>query len=48
MAIILFEGGLGLRVAEVRGVGHVTRNLIIVGTIVTMQDGDVVNFLFSV
>jgi NhaP-type Na+/H+ or K+/H+ antiporter len=36
VGIILFEGGLGLRVADVRGVGLVTRNLIIVGTVVTL------------
>ncbi|MCI0777331.1 MAG: cation:proton antiporter [Chloroflexi bacterium] len=36
VAVILFEGGLGLRVAEVRGVGRVVRNLIIVGTVVTL------------
>ncbi len=36
VAVILFEGGLGLRVAEVRGVGRVVRNLIIVGTAVTL------------
>ncbi len=36
VAVILFEGGLGLRVAEVRGVGLVVRNLIVVGTAVTL------------
>ena len=36
IAVILFEGGLGLRVADIRGVGRVLRNLIIVGTVVTL------------
>ncbi len=36
IAVILFEGGLGLRVRDVRGVGRVLRNLIIVGTVVTL------------
>jgi NhaP-type Na+/H+ or K+/H+ antiporter len=35
VAIILFEGGLSLRVSEVRDTGHVVRNLIIFGVLLT-------------
>ncbi|MEX0785087.1 MAG: sodium:proton antiporter [Dehalococcoidia bacterium] len=39
VAIILFEGGLGLKASDVRGVARVVRNLIIVGTVVTWVIG---------
>lgn len=39
VAIILFEGGLGLKASDVRGVARVVRNLIIVGTAVTWLIG---------
>lgn len=35
VAIILFEGGLSLRLSELRGIGSVVRNLITVGLLVT-------------
>jgi len=35
VAIILFEGGLNLRVVELRTIGGVVRNLITVGVLVT-------------
>jgi len=35
VAIILFEGGLSLDIAELRGIGRVVRNLIGVGMLVT-------------
>jgi NhaP-type Na+/H+ and K+/H+ antiporter len=35
VAVILFEGGLNLRIAELRKVGGVVRNLITVGVLVT-------------
>ncbi len=36
VGLILFEGGLTLRFAEIRDVGHVVRNLCSVGALVTM------------
>ena len=35
VAIILFEGGLSLRVRDLRGAGNVVRNLVTVGVVVT-------------
>ncbi len=39
VALILFEGGLSLKIAELRGHGHVVRNLVSVGTVVTWVIG---------
>lgn len=39
VAVILFEGGLNLRIAELRKVGSVVRNLITVGVLVTWLIG---------
>ena len=39
VAVILFEGGLSLRFAELRGTGSVVRNLISVGLVVTWLVG---------
>jgi len=39
IAVILFEGGMSLRIADVRGVRLVVQNLIIFGIIVTMAVG---------
>ncbi|UCG54347.1 MAG: sodium:proton antiporter [Dehalococcoidia bacterium] len=39
VAIILFEGGLNLRIAELRKIGGVVRNLITVGVLVTWVIG---------
>jgi CPA1 family monovalent cation:H+ antiporter len=35
VGIILFEGGLGLRVRDLTGIKHVVRNLISVGLVIT-------------
>jgi len=35
VAVILFEGGLTLRVHEIKAVGHVVRNLVTVGALIT-------------
>ncbi|HEY1922669.1 MAG TPA: cation:proton antiporter, partial [Tepidisphaeraceae bacterium] len=36
VALILFEGGLGLHVADLRRVGGVVRNLVTIGALVTV------------
>lgn len=35
VAVILFEGGLSLRISELRGIGSVVRNLVTIGLLVT-------------
>ena len=35
VALILFEGGLTLRLHQIRDVGHVVRNLVTIGALVT-------------
>ncbi|MBI4520684.1 MAG: cation:proton antiporter, partial [Gemmatimonadetes bacterium] len=45
VAIILFEGGLGLRFSELRGVGRVVRNLVSVGVLVTWAATTVAAYL---
>jgi NhaP-type Na+/H+ or K+/H+ antiporter len=39
VAIILFEGGLSLKASEIRTTGHVVRNLVTVGALVTWAIG---------
>ena len=39
VAIVLFEGGLNLNIAELRGIGRVVRNLIAIGIVVTWVAG---------
>jgi NhaP-type Na+/H+ or K+/H+ antiporter len=39
VGVILFEGGLSLRLSELRGVGHVVRNLVTVGALITWVIG---------
>lgn len=35
VAVILFEGGLSLRISELREIGHIVRNLVTIGILVT-------------
>jgi NhaP-type Na+/H+ or K+/H+ antiporter len=44
IAVILFEGGMSLRVADVRGVRLVVQNLIVVGSLVTLAVGTVFGY----
>ena len=37
VALILFEGGLSLRISDIRNTGKVVRNLISVGSLVTVD-----------
>ena len=46
VAIILFEGSLTLKIAEIRGHGSVVRNLVTVGVIVTWALGALAAFYF--
>jgi NhaP-type Na+/H+ or K+/H+ antiporter len=46
VAVILFEGGINLRLEELKYTGDVVRNLITVGVLVTWVSGSILAFLF--